>query len=242
GLNAALVAHAQRRRIFVMIETCDIIDLEPVRSLAGTPKNFGRLLLREREAAMRALADAQHDDFLACRAHLGRRFAILAVALNLDADVVDRAEASYVAGKIEDQAGLLTVGLASTPADLLHVETGRAGRTQHCDEINMRDIEPVGQNHHADQAGQPPDMEVLDNAITLIARRLAQNHLAIDAASAQRVTYHGGVRNTDAVHQPGTAASEISSNLIAGAFDHAILDGRGLELIGDEFSAALSYP
>src|SRR5262249_60436718 len=126
-------------------------------------------------------------------------------------------------------------GLASTAANLLHIETGRTRRAQHRNHIDVRNVEAVRQNHHADQARQLSGAEVLDDAIALVVRRLAQDHLAIDAARAQCVAHHGGVGDANAVDEPGAALSEIGGDLIASTLDHAVLDGCGLELVGDKF-------
>src|SRR5215831_593009 len=124
-----------------MVETRNIIDLEPIGSLALATENFDSIGTRfvlyfplwEREAAVRALTDAQHDDFPARRAYLGRRLTILAVALDLNSDIVDRTEAPDIAGEVQYAAIILAVCLAGTAADLLHVEAGRACRAQHRD-------------------------------------------------------------------------------------------------------------
>src|SRR6516164_4779861 len=159
AFEAAQVDDAQRRRIFRVQDILHAVNFEPVRSLTLAAENFNGigarfvfyLPPREREAAMRAFADAQHDDFPAGRAHLGRCLTILAVVLDLDANIIDRAEASDIAGEIKDQTVLLAVGLASTAADLLHVEAGRAGRAQHRNQIDVRNVEAVAQHHDRDQ-------------------------------------------------------------------------------------------
>src|SRR5262249_44563449 len=189
---------------------------------------------------VRALTDAQHDDFPARRAYLGRRLTILAVALDLNSDIVDRTEAPDIAGEVQYAAIILAVCLAGTAADLLHVEAGRACRAQHRDYIDLRHIEAVRENHHADECGQSSGTEVFDEAIALIVRGLTQHHLAIDTANAKFVTYHLGVFDSDAVDEPSTAVSEINGDLVAGTLDHVATDRRRPELIGDELAAAFA--
>src|SRR5262249_1040959 len=130
--------------------------------------------------------------------------------------------------------------LASTAADLLNIESSRTRGSQHSDQIDVRYVEAIRENHHADECGQSPGAEVFDDTIAFRSRRLAQHHFAIDAASAKFVTYHPGVLDSDAVDQPRPTRTLVAGDLVAGMYDDVALNGRRLKLLGDELTAALA--
>ena len=150
-------------------------------------------------AAVRAFGRSQWYDFLTARAGLGRRLAVLAVALDLDVDVINRPEAPDIAGKIKHQTVGLFRRFAGTAANLLYIQARAAGRAQHADEVNMRDIETVRKDHHANQCGQSSGTKGLNNLVALVAGRLAHHHFAVNSTRSQRVAYQLGMRDTDAV-------------------------------------------
>ena len=76
--------------------------------------------------------------------------------------------------------------------------------------------------------------------IALIARRLAQHHLGVDAACAQCVAHQLGMHDADAEDQPAPPVPGMADNLIAGAVDDIELAGDRLELLGDELAATLA--
>ena len=140
-------------RIAADVGLCGVLDFR-----------FGR----EFVSAARAFGCGQRDDLVAFGTGLGRRFAVAIAGLAVDAGIVDRTEAADIAGEVEHQASVFAVRLAGAAADLLHVKPGRAGWPQQRDQIDKRNVEPVGENHHRDDAGQPPGAELLDDAIAFI--------------------------------------------------------------------------
>src|SRR5262249_57975294 len=114
-------------------------------------------------------------------------------------NIVDRTEASDIAGEVQYATIILAVCLAGTAADLLHVEAGRTCRAQHGDEIDVRDVKAIREDHHADQTSQPPGAKILDDPIALVVRGLAQDHFTIDATRAQRIAHQLSMLNADAV-------------------------------------------
>src|SRR5262245_47710437 len=99
---------------------------------------------------------------------------------------------AHVISEIQYETVGLPLCLTRAAANLLDVEPGAHSWPQHGDQIDVRHVEAVRENHHANECGQSTGAKVFDAAVALLARRLAQHHLAVDAASAKFVTYHLG--------------------------------------------------
>src|SRR5262249_15686631 len=160
--------------------------------------------------------------------------------VDLDFNSIDRAVATHVISEIQYETVGFALCLTRAATNLLDVEPGAHSRQQHGDQIDWRHVEAVRENHNADECGQSSGGKVFNAAITLLAQRLAQHHLAIDAASAKVVTYHLGVFDSDAVHQPCPTRALVASDLVAGAYDDIALHGRSFELVDNEFAATLA--